>query len=859
VRPTGRGDLLALLATAGSLAGIIVVTHGGRWLAAAAALARSPLVPVLTGCLLAGLLALLLTRHLLTARTLRDRLGFLIVPADSFDPDPEAVLRFAAGLVRVRRLLAGFFDARASAVRIRLDTDPDGRLRYTIEIPAHARTALRTALAGYDGVQLHEVTDEPAPVAAGRVARMELAPARRVEPLRRTGLDPDPLAGFARALGQLHADHDERGTVCVDLLPITPARRRVLRRRMLRAAGREHEHRTQLSDLLAVDGKRGGRDPAEHVARRVELHALTNKLGSPDPLFAIQVLLHATAPTIGTAKTGVRGLLAAFDVFTGENHFSACGLRLPGGSAFLGAEVPWRWRRFDWRARSGLFAPARQRLVTATEVAGLLKPPTAKCPAANVLRCGGVIPPPPPGLATFRGQRELLPLGTVKTEDGERMVGVPLEGTFFSYMAGRSRYGKTETGIGQFLHLARAGHGCFFLDPHEDAIERIKRHLTDDGLRERVIEVNLATDTDRQPGWNLLARGRRPVHQQVDAVVDAFASTLGWDEINTRALNLTTQATQALIELGHHLPPELAPTLFQIPTLLADEDWRAAALPHVSPATRRFFTDRFPRLSPEAITPVTNLIDRLRAAPAVAGLLGNPRCSYDIRAAMDKGMVVLACPGDGSGRDRLVANFLVYDLLHAAKTRAAIPPERRRPFYVFLDEVQTYDGATGGNLAALLEQSAKYGIRAFLFNQNPERLTAATWNAVTTNRSHLMTTALNARGAALLAREFAGAIEPETIPQLERYTFLASATLRGQASQPFLVHGVSADDLHPPAEDPEQLTALAEAIDRSTARQPITETLAALDQHDDRIAEHLQAARTSTGSTPDPGADAEWG
>ena len=28
----------------------------------------------------------------------------------------------------------------------------------------------------------------------------------------------------------------------------------------------------------------------------------------------------------------------------------------------------------------------------------------------------------------------------------------------------------------------------------------------------------------------------------------------------------------------------------------------------------------------------------------------------------------------------------VYDLLHAAKTRASLDPERRRPFYVFLDE-----------------------------------------------------------------------------------------------------------------------------------------------------------------------------
>src|SRR6185312_7470565 len=333
----------------------------------------------------------------------------------------------------------------------------------------------------------------------------------------------------------------------------------------------------------------------------------------------------------GRAKLTIDGLLAAFDAWDGENHFRASGLRLPGGAVFLGADMPWRRRRFDRRMRTGLFRPARRRVVTATEIAGLLKPPTVTCAAPNVLRSGGVIPPPPPGLPTFRGQRELLPLGTVATEDGERFVGVPIEGTFFAYMAGRSRYGKTETALGQFAHLARNGHGCFFLDPHADAIARVKRYLAREGLRERVVEINLAEHADCQPGWNLLAVHGRPAYAQVDAVVDAFASALRWDETNTRALNLTTQATKALVELAARLPAELAPTIFQIPTLLANDEWRAAVLPHVAPATREFFTQRFPRLSSEAITPVTNLIDRLRLAPAVAALLGSPTSSYDAR------------------------------------------------------------------------------------------------------------------------------------------------------------------------------------------------------------------------------------
>ena len=104
---------------------------------------------------------------------------------------------------------------------------------------------------------------------------------------------------------------------------------------------------------------------------------------------------------------------------------------------------------------------------------------------------------------------------------------------------------------------------------------------------------------------------------------------------------------------------------------------------------------------------------------------------------MDRGQVVLICPGFGSTRDRLVANFALFDTLHAARSRAELAAGGRRPFHVFLDEAQIYDGASSGTLAALLEQAAKFGVRAMILNQNPERLSAATRDAVLTNRSHL--------------------------------------------------------------------------------------------------------------------------
>jgi hypothetical protein len=812
-------------------------------------------LPPLAGGLsaIAALLAVL--RRVLTQRALRSRVQFELLPADTFDPSLDAIRRFAMQLARTRRgFLLGWLERPGSAVRILIAPDARGVLHYRLEVPERARTALEAALSAYSQLEVRECDPAGSP-GEGRVVRVELRLAHPPgQPLGDPGLDPDPLQGIAGVLGRLHGPA-ESAIVAVDLLPKTPAQSRRLRKRLLRDAAR----RAGVQSAGTLDGvlgqrRRAGRLPAaDAVDRLFQTRALQRKLDASDPLFGTQILLSVRARERARARALTHALLSCFDVFAGENHLRAAGLRF-GGLGFLGADAPWRRGRFDWRLRSGRFAPVRESVLGASEIAGLLKPPTARCHVENVTRSGGAIPPVPPGLQMYSGQKGLIPLGKVSDRAGERVVGVPVAGTFFAYMAGRSRYGKTETAIGQFIALARSGHGGLFLDPHADAIKDIKPYLTDPGIRERVIEINLA-DTEHDtpaPTWNLFALERRTPAEaagKVEAFVDALAASLRWDERNTRALNLATQAAQALTELALALPPELAPTIFQVPTLLSDDEWRAAILPALSGGTRGFFQDRFPRLPAEAVTAVTNLIDRLRAARPVAAFLGAPLSTYDARRAMRDGLIVLACPGSGSTRDRLVANLLVYDVLHAAKARASIAPERRRTFWLFCDELQTYDGP---NLPALLEQSAKYGGRAFLFNQNPERLTDATWNAVTTNRSHLLSSTVNAKAAAMIAREWGGQLDPRIITGLARYTYLASITHGERTTKPFLVHGVTARELHSEHHHPEQLPALEAAIQSTTRREPIAATLAAHEHHDQNIRRAVEALHRGGTTERDP-------
>jgi hypothetical protein len=788
-------------------------------------------------------------RIIATRRTLRSRRLAAIVPADEFDAKPDVVLAFAAQLAASERSIAGWMDRRASALRVQLACDQERRLVYLIEVPDRAAGLLRAALRTYEGVELRSA--EEALVASGNRAgeeevtlRTELVLAHpSIEPLARPDSDPDPLHAFAAAMAALRPERGEEATVCIDLLPATGRRRGRLRRRLGRQARRRHREGPRWGELLGAEHR--GRDrarPDELVDRRLVGQALDAKLRDSGPLFEAQILLRCQAPNRPRAKAMTKQMLAAFEPLTDRNWLRASGLPVLG-VAFLGSDLPLRRRSFDRRLATGYFRPARKMILTAREVAGFLKPPTVKCRTENVLRSGALLAPPPQLPSFDPKRRDLIPLGKVSGEDGERLVGVRVADTFFSYTAGRSRYGKTELAIVQFVHLVRSGYGGFFLDPHGDALDRIAPYLAEPGVAERVVRIDLrpGASLDGLPGWNLFeVAGADPVEAEarVEAVVDAFASALEWGERSTRAINLTTQAASALARIAPVLAEDdLAPTIFQIPTLLSDAKWREDVLPFLPQASQRFWRDRFPLLAADAITPVTNMIDRLRASSAIIALLGQARATYRVREAMDEGLIVLACPGAGGARDRLVANLLVFDLFHAARSRAELAPGDRRLFWPFFDEVQSYDGAASGNLAALLEQSAKFGLRAHFLNQNPERLSPATLNALLTNRSHLLASALNSHAAGLLTKEWAGQPSPAALTKLDRFRFVAQVTDRGRASRPFGLHGIRLEDVF--GTDRRQ----ASTAKSRAAGCSVAETVARLEKHDERIRAKLREVR----------------
>jgi len=271
-----------------------------------------------------------------------------------------------------------------------------------------------------------------------------------------------------------------------------------------------------------------------------------------------------------------------------------------------------------------------------------------------------------------------------------RLVGIrQADRRHHMYIIGKTGTGKSTLLETLILQDIEAGRGVALLDPHGDLVERIVLRVPV-RRRSELIYFNVP-DTSRPLGFNPL-EAVPPARRSLAAsgMLEAFKK-LWPDSWGPRLEHILRNALLTLLD-----QPQA--TLADVLRLLDDRDFRKHAAGRVRSAQVRAFWLReyegYPaRFQAEAIAPVQNKVGAFLSDPVLNAILTQPKSSFDLRQVMDEGRILLVNLAKGRlGEDSaaLLGALLVSRMGFAALSRTDVSEQRRRDFFVYLDEFPTF-------------------------------------------------------------------------------------------------------------------------------------------------------------------------
>ena len=325
--------------------------------------------------------------------------------------------------------------------------------------------------------------------------------------------------------------------------------------------------------------------------------------------------------------------------------------------------------------------------------------------------------------------------------------------------------GKTGTGKTTLLHTLlagdiRRGMGCALLDPHGDLAAQVFKDA-DSNTRSRITYVDPA-DPNCSYAYNPLIRTAPALRPLVAAgLLDVF-SMMWSDAWGSRMEHVLRQALLALLDQPHAALPDIL-------KLLTDEPFRTKALSHIQNAqVRLYWRDEFPkyakRYQADAIAPIQSKVGALLADPRLFRFFTAKEGQLSLRAMMDDGQVLLVNLSKGrlgSDSAALLGGVLTTMLGVAAFSRVNRPTNRRRRFFVYVDEFQTF---TTLAIAEMLAELRKTGVALVMAHQFLAQLKPPIREAVLGNAGTIIAFRVGADDASYLSREFE--------PKFDRIDFL---------------------------------------------------------------------------------------
>lgn len=504
--------------------------------------------------------------------------------------------------------------------------------------------------------------------------------------------------------------------------------------------------------------------PSRSHEREDDLQAASDKLSKH--VFATHIRLIVTGPPDAehVARQKLQEIAGSFGMFSlprlGVFHAS----RIRRSQA-----LP---ERFD----------ATASLLSTEELATLWHPSTTTVRSPTLAQVESREFEPPVSLPHVADHPAIATLGITAFRSTKERFGIlPDDRLRHLAVLGKTGMGKSTLLYNLLVSDIAAGRGVALIDPHGDLAESllpaIPSHRTND-----VILFD-AGDQAHPLAFNPLAcpdPASRPL--VASAVLSAFKKLFA-ESWGPRLEYILRNALLALTEIP-------GASLLSVLRLVSDDRYRNGVAARLTdPVVRAYWAHEFPgmpaKLRAEAISPIQNKVGAFVSSPLLRNIIGQADNRLDLRSAMDTGKVLIVTISKGRiGEDgsSLLGSLLITSLQIAAMSRADIPEEKRRDFFVYVDEFQNF--ATE-SFATILSESRKYRLALTLANQYLEQMNEATTAALFGNVGSMLVFQVGAKDAEVLAEQLAGGIMPADLMALPRYQAYARLLIDGMPSRPF--------------------------------------------------------------------------
>ena len=362
------------------------------------------------------------------------------------------------------------------------------------------------------------------------------------------------------------------------------------------------------------------------------------------------------------------------------------------------------------------------------------------------------------------------------------------------YVIGKSGSGKSTL----LSYMCRQdiinGQGVALIDPHGDLVEDVLKYVPKERAKDVIIFD--PSDQERPMGLNMLdAETSSQMDLASSQATEIFIKLFGDEIFGPRIQHYFRNACLTLME-----DQEEGATLIDVPRIFTDDAFLKYKVKKTrNPVVKSFWQHEYAntgdRERQEMIPYFSSKFGPFITNSIMRNTIGQKKSSFNFRKIMDEGKILLVKLSKGkigALNTQLLGLVMVAQIQQAAMSRADIPEDERRDFFLYVDEFQNF--ATD-SFVSILSEARKYHLNLIMAHQYINQLVTSKFGSQSTqirdavfgNVGTLCSFKVGADDAEYLAKEYAPTLTEQDVLGISNYKMYMKLNIDNATSRPFSV------------------------------------------------------------------------